>query len=222
MCVLVVKPDKDGKPHRAKSRIVVLGNFEDHYYAKSQRYAPVLKYSSLRLLTSQAVGDRQVLQQGDYKNAFCQAYLPQDERMVVRPPVGDPAYAKDEYWLLNKTLYGLRRSPHHWYNLFISILCKIHLAPFPHDPCLFTSIVGNPDGASKIITSPPSPEKLLTSSVNTSKDTTTPVAGRAPIRVGVYVDDFIFYSTNPGEEELFKKTLAEHINVTSWKTLTIF
>ena len=29
MCVLVVKLDKDGKPPRAKSRIVVLGNFED-------------------------------------------------------------------------------------------------------------------------------------------------------------------------------------------------
>ena len=44
MCVLVVKPDKDGKPHRAKSRIVVLGNHEDRYYSKSDRYAPVLKY----------------------------------------------------------------------------------------------------------------------------------------------------------------------------------
>jgi hypothetical protein len=43
MCVLVIKPDKDGKPHRAKSRIVVLGNHEDRYFSKSQRYAPVLK-----------------------------------------------------------------------------------------------------------------------------------------------------------------------------------
>ena len=61
MCVLVVKTDKDGKPNRAKSRIVVLGNYEDRYYNKSQRYAPVLKYSSLRLLTSKAVGDKRVL-----------------------------------------------------------------------------------------------------------------------------------------------------------------
>ncbi|KAL7475450.1 hypothetical protein ACHAW6_001357, partial [Cyclotella cf. meneghiniana] len=29
MCVLVVKPDKDGKPHCAKSKIVVLDNNED-------------------------------------------------------------------------------------------------------------------------------------------------------------------------------------------------
>ena len=37
VCVLVLKNDKDGKPLRAKSRIVVLGNFEDHLYQKSQR-----------------------------------------------------------------------------------------------------------------------------------------------------------------------------------------
>ena len=52
MCVLVVKPDKDGNPHRVKSRIVVLGNFEDRIYSKADKYAPVLKYSSLRLLTA--------------------------------------------------------------------------------------------------------------------------------------------------------------------------
>ena len=52
MCVLVVKNDKDGKPLRAKSRIVVLGKFEDRLYQKSQLYASVLKYISLRLLTA--------------------------------------------------------------------------------------------------------------------------------------------------------------------------
>ena len=42
MCVLVVENNKDGKPLRAKSQIVVLGNFEDLLYQKLQRYAPVL------------------------------------------------------------------------------------------------------------------------------------------------------------------------------------
>ena len=46
MCVLVVKNYKDGKALRAKSRIVVLGDFEDRLYQKSQHYAPVLKYRS--------------------------------------------------------------------------------------------------------------------------------------------------------------------------------
>ena len=96
MCVLVVKPDKDDKPNRAKSQIVVLGNFKDRYYSKHQRYAPVLSYSRLRIMTSMAVGDKGILQQGDCKNTFCQATLPDDEHMAIRTPVGDPAYDKDE------------------------------------------------------------------------------------------------------------------------------
>ena len=58
MCVLVVKNDKYRKTLRAKSRIVVLGDFEDRLYQKYQRYAPVLKYSSLRILTAKEVGDK--------------------------------------------------------------------------------------------------------------------------------------------------------------------
>ena len=113
MCVLVVKPNKVEKPNQAKFRIIVLGNFEDRLYEKSQRYAPVLKCSSLRLLTAKCVGGKRILQQGDCKNAFCIANLPDDEKMAIRPPVGDPSYGKDKYWLLNKTFYGLRQSPRH-------------------------------------------------------------------------------------------------------------
>ena len=95
----MIQPDNDGNPVKAKSRIVVLGlgNFEDRYYTKSQQYAPVLKYSSLGLLCSNAVGDKRILQQGDCKNAFYHARLPKDELTVVCPPIGDPAYKNDEY-----------------------------------------------------------------------------------------------------------------------------
>ena len=185
MCVLVVKHDKDGNPVRAKSRIVVLGNFEDRIYDKSQRYAPVLKYSSLRLLLAKAVRAKRVLQQGDCKNAFCNAELPDDELTVVRPPVGDPGYAKDEYWFLKKTLYGLRRSPHHWYNMITDILKNIGLTPSPHDPCLYSGV----------ITSPQAPSEL-------------PPSSRKPVHVGIYVDDFVFFSEDPAEEENFKKALS--------------
>ena len=108
MCALVVKNDKDWKSLCTKSWIVVLGDFEDRLYQKSQRYYLVLKYSSLRLLIEKAVGDKQIIQQCDCKNAFCNATLPDNEFRVIRPPIGDPAFQEDEYWLLNKTLYGIR------------------------------------------------------------------------------------------------------------------
>ena len=197
MCVLVVKQDRDGKPHRAKSRIVVLGNFEDRIYDKSQRYAPVLKYDSLRLLTANAVRHRRILQQGDCKNAFCNAILPDDEATVVRPPVGDPAHDKGEYWLLNKTLYGLRRSPHHWYTMVTTILKDMGLKASPHDPCLFSGIISN-------------------TSVSSSDATATSIPlpdERTTIHIGLYVDDFVFFSASQQEEDLFKAIFASKLKV---------
>ncbi|KAL7485591.1 hypothetical protein ACHAW6_012973 [Cyclotella cf. meneghiniana] len=154
------------------------------------KYAPVLKYTSLRLLTSKAVSDKRVLQQGNCKSAFCQASLPDDELTVVRPPVGDLAYSKDEYWLLRKTLYGLRRSPHHWYNKITAILQGMGLQPSPHNPCLYQGIV--------------------TSSTATNS---TPPSHRKPIHVGLYVDDFVFYSESTEEEQFFRQTLSSQCNV---------
>ena len=61
MWVLFVKNEKDCKPLRAKSSIVVLKNSGDRLKQKSQHYAPVLKYSSLRLLTAKVVGDKRIL-----------------------------------------------------------------------------------------------------------------------------------------------------------------
>ena len=178
MCVLVIKPDKDGKPYRAKSRIVVLGNFEDRIYQKSQRYAPVLKYDSLRLLTAKAIADKRILQQGGCKNAFCNAELPDNECTVVRPPVGDPAYHKDEFWLLKKTLYGLRRSPHHWYDMITSILRDMGLQASPHDPCLFSGILNKPETRD--------PQDLSTATTSTSDTTSTSSSSNTP-RASVYI-----------------------------------
>ena len=174
MCVIVVKYDKYINPHRAKCRIVALGNFEDRYYSKSKRYAPVLKFA-----------DRKILQQGDCKQAFCNATLPDDECTVVRPPIGDPAHSTGEYWLLNKTLYGLRRSPRHWYDMMSSILVKMGLSVSVHNPCLYSGHV--------------------------TSTSTTPFTH--PLHIGLYVDDFVFYTKDKAHEAAFRAYLAKHIAV---------
>ena len=113
MCVLTIKRNEHMNPDRAKSRIVVLGNLEDRVWEKSEKYAPVLMYSSLRLLASMATASCRTLKQGDCKNAFCNAVLPDDKITIVRPPHGDPDAKRDVFWKLKKTLYGLGRSPRH-------------------------------------------------------------------------------------------------------------
>ena len=113
MCVLVVKNEKYSKALYIKSRIIVLGKFEYRLYQKSQRYAPVLKYIYFHLLTAKSADDKCILQQGDLNNALRNTNIPDDKMTVIRPPIGDPYFQDNEYWLLNKTLYGLRRYPHH-------------------------------------------------------------------------------------------------------------
>ena len=137
MCVLTVKKDESLMPVRAKSRIVVLGNQEDRDWSKSDRYAPVLRTSSLCFLVSMAVEAKRMLKQGDCKNAFCQGVLPDDEVTIVRPPKGDPSAAKGEFWLLKRCLYGLRRSPRHWYNKIDGFLRSMGLRRHPYDPCVY-------------------------------------------------------------------------------------
>ncbi len=61
MCVVSIKNDKMFNPLRAKSRIVVLGNHEDHVWTKPEKYAPVLRPDSVRLMVSLAVEKRRTL-----------------------------------------------------------------------------------------------------------------------------------------------------------------
>jgi hypothetical protein len=188
MCVLTIKKDENLCPLRAKSRIVLLGNHEDRLWSKSDRFAPVLRQDSLRFLTSMAVQKRRVLRQGDCKNAFCQGVLPLEETTIVRPPSGNPDADHQEYWLLLKTLYGLRRSPRHWYNKINAILISIGLTPPLEDPCLYSGFIQDP--------SAPSSEKST-----------------SPLTLGLYVDNFVYFSEDPSVKTLFRHLLSERCKV---------
>ena len=141
MVVQTVKHDEVGVPVRAKTRVVALGNYETTPWKKSECHEPVLQKSSSRLLTSLAIEKGRIEKQGDCKNAFLHAILPDDEVVIVEPPPGCPLSKPGDLWLLNKTLYGLRRSPFHWYSAFKDALVDIGLQPCAHDPCVFTGII---------------------------------------------------------------------------------
>jgi hypothetical protein len=188
MCVLSIKKDEKLNPLRAKLRIVVLGNHEDRVWTKPEKYAPVLCHDSLRLLVSLAVERRRTLRQGDCKNTFCQSILPDDEITIVKPPIGDPDAKPDEYWLLKRTLYGLRRSPRHWFNKISAILNSMGLKSNASDPCMFTGSIVNPSNPSADI-----PTTKLT--------------------LGIYVNDFVYFSEDPEVERHFQRILSNYVTV---------
>lgn len=125
-----------------------------------------------------------MLKQADYKNAFCNPSLPDDEITIIHPPLLGhlSAQPNESYWLLKKTLYGLKRSPRHWYDMASKALLAMGLSQSPHDPCLFYGI---PSTASH-------PAFLSDS----------------PITVGLYVNDMVYYSLDNSVEEHFKSILA--------------
>jgi hypothetical protein len=90
MCVQTVKLDKNGDPDGAKSRIVALRNQEGRFWDKSDKFAPVLRDESSRVMTSMAVHAGQKEKQGNCKNAFCQSYLAKGKTIILRPPKGCP------------------------------------------------------------------------------------------------------------------------------------
>ena len=137
MTIFDIKPDEKGDPYRAKARTVVLGNLEQRTWSKDDKYAPVLGSIGNRILTSEAVSRGRKVKQGDCKNAFCQPELPDDEIIIVIPPKGCPFTKPGTYWKLNKTLYGLSRSPKHWYEKITGILKELGFVPCDHEPCLW-------------------------------------------------------------------------------------
>ena len=139
MCVLTIKFDGHGNPEQAKSRTVALGNLEQTDYSKGDCYAPVASHYTVRLILCLAILSNRLLKKDDCKNAFVQSKL--DELIVVRPPPGYPFSDPKTLWLLNKSLYGLRRAPRYWWDKISAIFLQLNLRACPNEPCYF---VGEP------------------------------------------------------------------------------
>ncbi len=122
--------------------------------------------------------------QDDSKNAFCQCVLPDDEFTIVHPPHGAPGMEPDKYWLIQQMLYGLCRSPSHWYDKINAILRSFGLQPSLEDPCLYLGFIWDPLNPSSI----PSP---------------------TPLTLSLDADDFAYFSKDPAVEAFYCWLLAE-------------
>ena len=69
------------------------------------------------------------------------------------------------------------------------IILKLGLKASPRDPCLLSGTLDKPNSHKTI-----------------SED-------QYQLHVGVYVDNFVFYSSDPDQEVLFQSLLQEHIQV---------
>ena len=189
MAISTIKYDEDGQPKRAKYRIVVLGNLDQNLWSKQDTYAPVMSLIELRLMVTTSIYFKRILKSGDFKQAFCQANLPPDEKYILRPPHGCPETPPNSYWLLKRSLYGLKRSARHWFERATEILQSIGLQPLDNAPCIFKGTI---------------------------------IDNKPPLYLGLYVDDFVYFSECDDVEKKFQSLLQTKTNVDFMGPVTHF
>ena len=100
----------DGTPLKYKARFCVRGDMQTHGVDYFETYAPVVQWSTVRLLLTLTLSENWSTRQVDYTNAFAQADIKED--IYVEPPKGFAGRdGKDKVLLLLKSLYGIKQAP---------------------------------------------------------------------------------------------------------------
>lgn len=123
------------KPGEVKARLVAQEvRRSSPYMSFIETFAGCPTSTANRLVVWRALQRGWDLLEGDVSTAFLHAPLETDDEVLLRPPVGiDEEY----YWVLQKALYGLRRSPRAWQNWFASQLATLGFHRCRADPQLY-------------------------------------------------------------------------------------
>ena len=118
----------------------------------------------------------------------CKRYCHQ-KQYVLRPPAGCPNTPLRTYWLLKRTLCGLKRSPKHCFDRATNLLTSIGLRPCPNAPSLFHGVL---------------------------------IPSRPPLYLGLYVNDFVYFSKDPDVERHFEDEFGKLTAVDFMGQVTFF
>ena len=126
----------DGTPLKYKARYCARGDKQTYGVDYFDTYAPVVQWSSVRLLLTLTLTKNWVTKQVDYTNAFAQANL--KETVFIEPPKGFKfGDTKDKVLRLIKSLYGLKQAPVQFFEKLRTGLIERGFTQSKLDPCLF-------------------------------------------------------------------------------------
>lgn len=132
---MVYKTKLTNKGEKKKTRFVVKGCC-DRNKDEKKRYAPTLRYASLRVIFALAALFGVIVHQLDVKGAFLHGNLPKP--IYVEQPInlaiGDPAKTVLK---LKKSLYGLSESPRLWNETLDKELTSIGFRRLTSDSCVY-------------------------------------------------------------------------------------
>lgn len=129
---------KDGAPYeKYKARIVTRGFQQKEGIDYAETFAPVVKFTTLRLFFALVAHLDLECHQMDVKTAFLNGDL--DKDVYMEQPDGFKDSARpDHVCKLKKALYGLKQAPRLWFAKIDSFLIsELDFESSPYDPCLY-------------------------------------------------------------------------------------
>ena len=132
------KHAQDGSVARYKARLVAKGYSQREGIDYQEVFAPVVKFTSIRVMLALATELDWELQQLDVDTAFL--YAPVQEEIYMEQPEGYGGNSGDgteQVCLLLKSLYGLKQSPRNWNHHLHGWLESNGWAQSPADPGVY-------------------------------------------------------------------------------------
>ena len=127
----------DGVVKKFKARFCARGDQQLEGIDFFETYAPVVQWTTVRLLLILEVLLQLKSKQGDVAAAFVHAELGENEKVYVEMPLG--FRKKGKVLKLKKTLYGLRQSPRAFWQYLTKAMIGAGMRVSKSDPCLFVS-----------------------------------------------------------------------------------
>ena len=130
-----IKRFPDGLIKKFKARFCVRGDQQVHGIDFFETYAPVVQWTTVRLMLILEVLLKLKSKQGDITAAFVHADVEEGENIYVEMPHGFRKHGK--VLKLKKTLYGLRQSPRAFWLYLTEKMNLCGMEQSTLDPCLF-------------------------------------------------------------------------------------
>jgi hypothetical protein len=136
--VLKIKRKADGTVDKYKARLVAKGYAQKAGIDYDETFAPVAKFTSIRMLLALAAHHDFEIHQMDVKTAFLNGDL--DVDIYMEQPEGYSTAARGEQRLvckLQKALYGLKQAGRAWNEKILDALLQLQFTPLDSDSCVF-------------------------------------------------------------------------------------
>lgn len=137
-----IKHAADGSMEKYKDRFVARGFSQKEGIDYDEAFAPVARYTSIRIVISLASIFGWKLHQMDVKTAFLNGKI--DQEVFVEQPEAFVLHSRDSHVCrLKKALYGLMRAPKVWYDTIDGFLKDLGFQKSEADANLYLRVISN-------------------------------------------------------------------------------